>query len=222
MPTLKDPVDKDQKKKEEIKQAEKDEAQNIDNMLKGVTLDDLKTIPKKYAKAIHPFDGYPLKYATIGGKKICISHIVVFNNNKPVFQDPSGINQSITRKDGKEMVVTLLSPPNRTLMDYDVGRNTHIIFDRELTLDDGKVVKWVAFIPSHSVRAQIMFKHNAEKDMVEPDSDFFMFDLDQSARLRRVMDNILKPNRKAERDARAILGESKEELDDIPNREGEE
>jgi hypothetical protein len=218
-----DPVDKGRSEKEAIKQAVKDQTLSVENMLKGVTLEDLRPIPRKYSKAIHPFDGYPLKYATLDGQRVCLTHIVVYDNQKDVFQDPSGVNQSIVGRDGKERRMTLKSPPNRTVMDYDMGgKNTHVIFDRELTLSDGKVVQWVAFVPSHSVRAQLCFNYDSKNDRVDPSKDYFLFDLDQSARLRRIMDNILKPQRKAERDAKAISGESQETLDQIPDPEGDQ
>lgn len=215
MATLVDPVAKDQKAREQKRQDEQNQSLNVDNMIKGLTRGDLKSVPQRFSKAVHPFDGYPLKYAVMGGQKVCVTHIVVFNNQKSLVQDPSGLGISIFGKDGKERVVNLETFPNRLIMDYETGRNTHVCFDRKVTLDDGMELKWVAFVPSHAVRAQLCFKQDKKTGAIMPDPDILLFDPDQAGRLRRVFDNILSPQRRAERDAKAIMGESQESLDDI-------
>ena len=208
MATLQDPVDKNKK-----------EAPVSLPTVKGglsLTLDQLQPISQKYSRAVHPFEGYPLKYEIIDGQKVCLTYLVAYSQTKPVFQDPSGLSQTIVMKGGGEKLVDLQSPPNVMVMDYENRRNTHIIFDREFTLADGQRVKWVGIVPSHSARAQIMFKYDQKTDKVSPNPDFLLFDGEQASRLRRVMENILKPSRKAERDAKAIMGESLESLDTIP------
>jgi hypothetical protein len=221
---MRDPVDLEMKKETLKRQTITDSsALAADNMLQGVTLDSLKPVPRKYSKAAHPFDGYPLKYGTMNGQRVCLTFLVVFNNAKEVFQDPANAKHSIIQKDGSEKIITLKTVPNRVVVDYESGGvNTIVIFDREYTLEDGKTVRYAAVVPSHSCRAQLCFKVDPKNMAISPNEDYFLFDPEQSARLRRVMDNILKPKRKAERDAQAISGESQETLDNIPVEAGQE
>lgn len=191
----------------------------------GARLKDFQRVKPHLSKAVHPFDGYPYEYTKVNGVKICTAFMIAFDPKIQLVQDPSGENLSIIElgKDGKptgkETVVTILSAHSRVVVDYERGgRNTIAIFDNVFETEDG-VKLWYALVPSPSARAQIVFKVNKRTGKVEIDDRYLLLDGRQDGRLRRVMDNILKPARRAERDARAISGESNETLDDIHDAE---
>ena len=188
--------------------------------LSTISRKDIVTIPTKHTKAVHPFEGYPYKYAMVDGRKVNLTWMIGYK--KQPAQDRSGENQSIQvlkqgKPTGEERVVTLKSSHSRLVVDYESGgRNTMAIFDNTLMLEDGDILDNLALVPSPSARAQICFKVEPKTGQVQINDDYFVLDGNQSDRLRRVFENILRPARRAERDAKAIMGESKETLDEIP------
>jgi len=126
---------------------------------------------------------------------------------------------SITdQKTGKEKIVNINSVHNRCVVDYENGGiNIDVCFDRVIELGDGKKLERVAFVKSHSARAQIMFKLDRNGDKIQVDNRYLLLDTDQSSRLRRVFEMIVNPKIKKERLARAISGESDEDIDSIPD-----
>lgn len=208
---------------EQRHQEEREKEENL--KLSSISRKDIVTIPPKHTRAVHPFEGYPVKYAMVEKRKVNLTWIVGYKGIPD--QDPSGVNQSIPvlvngKPTGEENVVTLKSPHSRLVVDYEGGgRNTMAIFDRSLPLDDGEILDNLCVIPSHSARAQICFKVEPKTGKVMIDDRYFLLDGEQADRLRRVYDNILRPARRAERDAKAIMGESNETLDEIPAASGE-
>jgi hypothetical protein len=199
----------------------KNKADAENQKLSTISRKDIVTIPPKHAKAVHPFEGYPVKYAMVEGRKVNMTWIVGWK--KQPTQDRSGENQSIQVLDknhkptGEEKIVTLKSPHSRLVIDYEGGgRNTMAIFDLTLPMDDGEILENLCFVPSPSARAQICFKVEPKTGQVQINEDYFLLDGGQADRLRKVYENILRPAKRAERDAKAIMGESKESLDEIP------
>ncbi len=90
------------------------------------------------------------------------------------------------------------------------------IFDNDYPMEDADILENIALVNSPSARAQICFKIEPKTGRVEINEDYFLLDGGQADRLRRVFENILRPAKRAERDAKAIMGESTESLDDIP------
>jgi hypothetical protein len=210
-----DPATEAQKKRE----GAREKTENA--KLSTISRKDIVTIPTKHTKAVHPFEGYPVKYAMVEGRKVNLTWAIGYK--KIPTQDRSGENQTISTLDakgrptGEEKIVTLKSPHSRVAVDYESGgRNTMAIFDNVFPLEDGDIIENIAIVPSPSARAQICFKVEPKTGQVQINDDYFLLDGGQADRLRRVFENILRPSRRAERDSRAIMGESQETLDDIP------
>jgi hypothetical protein len=198
--------------------------------LSTISRKDIVTIPPKHAKAVHPFEGYPVKYAMVEGRKINLTWLVGYKRQPA--QDRSGENQSIQLMEknkvgkfeptGEERIVTLKSPHSRVVVDYENGgRNTMAIFDRTFPMEDGEILDNLCLVPSPSARAQICFKLEPKTGQVQINEDYFLLDGNQADVLRKVYENILRPAKRAERDAKAIMGESQESLDEIPAVAGE-
>jgi hypothetical protein len=205
-------------------QEAQDEGIGREISIAGLSLDDFKSIPSTAARFVHPFEGYPLgALLDVGKAKVSSTFIVALHPSNNVFQDPSGKNVVVPVHDDKgrktgERTTTIMGYHSRMLPDYEVGgRNTEIVFDRTITFPDGRKLENCAIVPSHSLRAQIMFKiGDAKKGNTEVDKRYVWADQKQVGRLRRVWNAIIKPSLKAERDAQAISGESLETLDEIP------
>jgi len=218
MAKLIDPATEAQQKRGEEKNSEENKK------LSTISRKDIVTIPPKHAKAVHPFEGYPVKYAMVEGRKINLTWLVGYK--KQPAQDRSGENQSIAilkngKPTGESNIVTIKSPHSRLVIDYEGGgRNTMAIFDRTFPTDDGEVIENLCLVPSPSARAQICFKVEPKTGQVQINEDYFLLDGNQADKLRKVFENILRPAKRAERDAKAIMGESAESLDEIPAVEG--
>jgi hypothetical protein len=213
MAKLIDPATEAGKKRDAQKNGEENKK------LSTISRKDIVTIPPKHAKAVHPFEGYPVKYAMVNGRKVNLTWVVGYKRQPA--QDVSGINQSIPimekgKMTGEEKVVTLGSPHSRLVIDYEGGgRNTMAIFDFKLPMEDGELIDNLCLVPSPSARAQICFKLEPKTGQVQINEDYFLLDGNQADKLRKVYENILRPAKRAERDAKAIMGESAENLDDI-------
>lgn len=200
MAKLIDPIEETDKEK----QAE--DAVSSVKSIKDLSFSDLQAIPQKAAQMAHPFDGYPYEKMVIGtdkkGKDIeVISAFLVMLF--PAFQPPqdiSGVGVTIQREkknikgdvtSKKEEIVTIKTNHNVVLVDYDnARRNTDIVFDREFILEDGKKVLG-AVVPSHSLRAQLMFRYDAKKQRVFANEKYVLVDVRQANKLRKVFDIVM-------------------------------
>jgi hypothetical protein len=225
MENLKDPVEA---KAGEIKgKKADDEMKSFD--IGNLSPDDFQPLRQRDAKSPHPFDGYAAKMVKVAtakngpnpkaAKDIMFPHyaLVALNPKEFVFKDPSGDRQSVTdRKTNKERIVDIHAPHNRIVVDYENGgQNTDICFDRTLEMGEGKTMGRCAFIKSHSARAQIMFKLDLRTGAIQIDNRYILLDIGQSSRLRRVFEMIVNPKIQNERLAKAISGESDEDLDEL-------
>lgn len=221
MASLKDPVEEKTGEIQDKKIDEEMKSFDISNL----SLEDFKPLSQRAAASPHPFDGYPVKMVKVGefypeGPKkpkdlMMPSYAVMALNPKEVvFQDPSGKGQTI--RDGKsqnEKIVNIYAPHNRCVVDYENGgTNTDVCFDRSVPLDNGQVLDRCAFVKSHSVRAQIMFKLDRTGERIQIDNRYLLLDTKQDSRLRRVFEMIVNPKVKNELLAKWISGES----EDIP------
>lgn len=222
MANLKDPVAQKTQQIQEKKDDEELKTFDISNL----KLDDFKPLETRAASTPHPFEGYPkkmVKVGTFGLKKskdlmMPAYAVVALNPKEVVPKDPSGRAQSIRdARTGRERIVDIYAPHNRCVVDYDNGGiNVDVCFDREIELDGGHKLERCAFVESHSARAQIMFTLDRTGDRIQVDRRYLLLDTDQSSRLRRVFEIIVNPKIKKERLAKAISGESDEDLDSIP------
>ncbi|MEN6423309.1 MAG: hypothetical protein ABFD76_15320 [Smithella sp.] len=169
------------------------------------TLDNFEPRPVKpeAAKTVRPFDGYPLKAkikvgeTEVSGKikdaLVSASFIVVINPTFQVRQDPSN------RRGIKNY-------HSRSIRDYENQDNVIVVFDREIELKGKKYL--YAVVPQHSVRAQLIFKYDQNKQRIEVCQDYLLLDTDQDSRLKKVFEQIINPKLKVEREASFISGES--------------
>jgi len=186
--------------------AEKEEPENVIKNFNDLTFNDLQAIPARAAKMAHPFDGYPYEKIKIGvdekGKDIMyVSTFIVllFPSFIPP-QDISGENVTILKeiknKKGdiigkEERIVTLKTSHNRVIVDHDAGRiNTSVVFDREFELAEGKKILG-ALVPSHSVRAQLLYRYDAVKQRTFVDERYVLIDIKQQNRLKKVFDIVM-------------------------------
>jgi hypothetical protein len=224
MNKLKDPVEK---KTGEI-QGKKTEEEMKTFDISNLKSEDFQPLQQRAAASPHPFDGYPKKMVKVaetrsrgpkGARDVMMPAyaIIALNPKEVVFQDPSGNNVTIrNKKTGKEKIVNINSVHNRCVVDYEAGGvNTDICFDRTIKLAEGQEMTRCAFVPSHSARAQIMFKLDRSGDKIQVDRRYLLLDVKQAPRLRKVFEMIVNPKIRNERLARAISGESDEDLDAI-------
>lgn len=213
---LKDPAEKVAGKKEE--EQTQDDMSLVD--VSSLTFEDFQPAPATVARTPHPFEGYPYKKVMVDGKEMNATFIIALNPKEVVPQDPSGKGISITEQKGKmkrEVKRDIRSSHSRITRDYEEGGvNRSWVFDREFPLKDGQVFPNCCFIPSHSSRAQIMFKLEKRESRILLDRRYVLPDPKQLNRLRRIFEMIVNPQLRAERLAKGITGESEESLDDMP------
>lgn len=213
---LKDPAEKVSGKKEE--QQTQDDMSSVD--ISELTFEDFQAAPAIVARTPHPFEGYPYKKVMIDGREVNATFIIALNPKEIVPQDPSGKGISITTGQGKakrEVKVDIKSSHSRLVIDYEEGGvNRACTFQGEYPLKDGRVFPNCAYVPSHSCRAQIMFKLDPREGRIMLDRRYVLPDPKQLNRLRRIFEMIVNPQLRAERLAKGITGESEESLDDMP------
>ncbi|MFX0114198.1 MAG: hypothetical protein ACFFB3_06595 [Candidatus Hodarchaeota archaeon] len=195
-----DPVDKDKREREESEDIEQLKMFDIGNL----TMADFHAVKATTAHTPHPFDGYPYPK----GKEAAF--IVGLNPTKYIPQDPSSRNLSMIVK-GKEKKVTIETTHNRVIQDFDKGGiNTDVVFDRKMNLSDGNIL-YYALVPSHSVRAQLIFEYDARAERIKVNPDYLLIDTAQAKRLRRLYEIIINPKLKKEQMSAYISGEREEE-----------
>jgi hypothetical protein len=178
MAKLKDPVSGDKEKE-------------VVPTLENYTLTSVKP---EAAKLRRPFDGYPFKKVSIDGNKIISAFIVAI--------DPDVIR---TRQDpsNRKKVKNYHSP---TIRDYEEQDNMVVTFNREIIIK-GKTY-FYDVVPSHSVRAQLVFKYDPNKKRIEVVPGVLLMDDGQVGRLKQLFEQLINPKLKIEREASFIAGES--------------
>lgn len=177
---------------------------------KGVigTLDEFepKAVRPEAAKPSRPFDGYPFKKKIKVGETtdehgkardamVSATFIMILNPTVQIRQDPS------SRK--------MKNYHSRMIRDYDSQDNIVVVFDREIEIKGKKY--FYAVVPQHSVRAQLVFKYDNNKQRIEVVPDYLLLDSEQEKPLKRVFELLNNPKLKVEREASFIAGESQKD-----------
>lgn len=173
------------------------------------TLDDFepKPVRPEAAKPSRPFDGYPFKkkikvgeYVDSEDRKakdsmISATFIVILNPTVQVRQDTSNRKTK--------------NYHSRMIRDYEAQDNVVVVFDREIEIKGKKY--FYAVVPQHSVRAQLVFKYDNNKQRIEVVPDYLLLDSEQEKPLKRVFELLNNPKLKVEREASFIAGESQKD-----------
>jgi len=172
----------------------------------NLDLSDFKAIPKRAARTPQPFEGYPLKpKVKIGTADISATYIVGLKPTEEPPEDPSGRGRSIFTN-GNERIVNLGTYHSRMIRNPVLDQNMDVVFDRELILKGGGRL-YVAVVPDHYVRAQVIFFYDTKSERIEIDPRYTLLDVDQSSRLRLLFQQIINPKLRLERQARMVSGE---------------
>jgi len=128
-----------------------------------------------------------------------------------VEQDQSNLGRTIKFKTRGgnigEREVDIETTHNRMVPDYESGgKNTDVVFDRELKTDDGHTLK-IAVVKSHSVRAQLIFEMNPNSGKVAVRKMYKLLDGEQVGRLRKLFTILKSKDLKNIKDSRWISGE---------------
>jgi len=219
---VKDPVEDQEKVKEELRQEQDEVILDIDQL----SPEAFAPTPQAAARTPHPFEGYPQPKVKVriihkdgNGREIetektlSLSHLVFLNPGFSVRQDPSGKN--LTRVDqikkenkqtGKLEVVdektvkyNLETYHNVVVRDWENGGedNIDVVFDRIVRLKDGREFR-AAIVPGHSLRAQIVFKTDKKTGRTLANDNYGVPDKGQISRLRRIYEMIFNQANKAE------------------------
>lgn len=209
---LVDPVAEGQQQKEHDEQVEQMKTLSTE----ALSLDDFRPIPVTAARQPHPFEGYPQKKIKIGtyqvrGEKaerdliVSATHIVALNPKQYVHQDPSGKGISMV-VDGQEKIVDIPTSHSRVVRDQ-MGKNTIVVFDREIILEGGRKMARCAICPDHTARAQIVFKVDQGGGKIQVDNRYVLADIDQVGRLRRLFETFHYQQTQSERLAQKFYDE---------------
>jgi len=188
------------------KERQEDSAVSSIKSIGDLSFDDLQAIPQKAADMAHPFDGYPYEKVKIGtdekGKDIEVMSaflVMLFPAFQPP-QDVSGVGVTIRREKKNikgdilsrvEEQVTIKTTHNVIIVDYDNAKvNVDVVFDREFELSGGKKILG-AVVPSHSIRAQLMFEYDPIKKRVFATKKYVLVDVRQANKLRKIFDIVM-------------------------------
>ena len=225
-PKYKDPVEQGEAK-------EKREAQEIEALEKAVdinslSLDDFKAASVADVRSRHPFDGYPERDVVVGeygGKplKIKLSHIVAYTGK--IHSDPSGKRVTLGYPELRNKEGQVIRPSTERMgsikpsmsfraKDYESGGvDIDCVFDRTIKVaaakgsDEMRDLEHVCFVPSPSVRAQLMFRYNSKTERIEANPDMKLADPNQIGRLRRIFEMIINPRIRLEENIRRSFDE---------------
>jgi len=140
----------------------------------NLTADDFKAVPKTAVRFKDEFAGYPFQKVRIDNQDFVSAHIVALSPDYRLPVDPSSPNPV---------------RHSRCIRDFVEGRNTDVVFDRSMMLADGKSL-FYAVVPSHNVRAQLVFRYNNKLKRVEEDTNYRLLDIGQVNRLRSLFDKV--------------------------------
>lgn len=208
-PKLRDPVEGSEIEMAEEMAALEQEVLSIEQLTPGAVMPSA-------ARVTDPFINYPFKWiplvdakgrapkdragtpVLVNGKapQVCVSHIVLHNHLADrIVQDPSNRGKRINYH-------------SRGIRDEVERINVDIVFDRPFKTAKG--IFYGAIVPSHNLRAQLIFNYNtkAADPRVEVDKRYLLLDTDQVSRLRTVFYQIVNPKMRQEQQASFITGET--------------
>ena len=211
----KDPVDEATSAKQERDELAKVEKVGFD--LSKFSMGDVKGVKPGTVRAVHPFEGYTYPMgkdaAFIVHFSDPVSHDLSgdsYTVNKPYKMgeklvmgpyegktlefvqsvDPGYVRELL--KQGKEQRAPLFTFHNRIIYDYEAGQNVDVVFDRSYEMSDG-VLEKCAFVPQHSIRAQLLFRIDDRTGAVKSDPRYKLIDTKQARRLYRIVQMLAKP-----------------------------
>ena len=97
-----------------------------------------------------------------------------------------------TVKTGKVKAASLLTYHNRLIHNYETDMNEDVVFDRDFEMKDG-MVRNCAIVPSHNIRAQLVYSLDERTGSIKVDSRYSLLDRNQASRLLRIMKVINAP-----------------------------
>lgn len=209
---LKDPVEGsgEDTLKEEL------DAMGVEDAAEGFSFlkpDEIGTIKENRVRAPHPFDGYRLgRKITVGDAQISSTFVIVLNQGQEPPTDKSNLGVTVyvggdgsghPRGGGKRKVVDLTTAHTRVVTDRSGSVNETVVFDRDIILSDGQVLK-CAIVKSHAARAQIMFDFDQKRNRIMPNKTYSMADKRQADRLYQMFRAIHYQRTRAEQSAKAF------------------
>lgn len=108
---------------------------------------------------------------------------------------------------GKTEFTSLGTYHSRLIHNYVSGRNEEVVFDREIPVKDG-VLRNAAIVPSHNVRAQLIFEVDGRTGLLKVSQHYSLLDPKQGKRLLKIAQRISRPVRREEELADVVEGSS--------------
>ena len=178
----------------------------------------VEVLPDDAAKALRPFDGYPVKKVKIEmnetdkktGKKVMvpkefnITHWVLHNHlSDPVHQDPSNRKRKTYH--------------SRSILDILGGNSVpNIIMQFSTPVETASGVFMGALVPDPYIRSQLIFTRDKKSGRVMIDKRYMLLDPDQKNRLKQCYFQLIKPQLDNEAAADKITaGEEPESMREV-------
>jgi hypothetical protein len=210
----------------------------LDFALQGLGENEVVAVPARAARTPHPFQNYPLGMDVevydhkrrLKPSQISRTHLIVLRVNDTVrdisnesitheffSKDKQGRDIQLVDQDGrfrhpqveKQVTMSLETFHNRTTVHPATKEHQKWIFDRLVKV--GSRWLWCCVIPSHSARAQIVYRLNRDTKKPEVDPRYLLADQDQIDRLalmfRRVHYQQTRHERLAQSFDREMAGE---------------
>jgi len=194
-PRLTDPV-----VEQETEKMEEDEFETLD-----VSKIKVEVLPESAARALKPFDGYPVKKVTVimtetvKGKKVQVpkvfnlTHWVLHNHlSDPVHQDQSNRKRRTYH--------------NRSILNILQGNsapNESIQFSVPMETANG--IFYGALVPDPYIRSQLIFVRDQKSGRIQVDKRYMLLDMDQKNKLKQCFIQLVQPKIDMERAADAIM-----------------
>jgi hypothetical protein len=180
----------------------------------------VEVLPESAAKAIHPFDGYPVQKIKIDmeerGKKtgkmgfvkkeFRLTDWVLHNHlSDPIHQDPSNKNRKTYH--------------SRSVMDILGGNSVpNVIIQFSTPIKTASGVFFGALVPDPYIRSQIIFTLTKGKNAgrIVVDKRYMLLDPKQDTRLKKCFMNLMRPQQEMEKTADALMaGEQPEVMKEV-------
>jgi hypothetical protein len=182
----------------------------------------VEVLPEQAARAVRPFDGYPLKKVKMEvterspkskkledvKKDFVLTYFVLHNHvGDPVRQDPSN---RVVKTENKGMV-KIKTYHGRSVPDILNGNSANILVQFSTPIKTASGVFYGSYVPDHYIRSQIIFKRHKKTGTAEVDKRYMLLDRDQVGRLKQCFQQVINPAIKMEREADFVSGLSQEE-----------
>lgn len=161
----------------------------------------VEVLPEAAAKVVHPFDGYPVKKLKIPMKKMDESGHFVREKGKVVIE-PKEVNATEWVLHNHHADPIHQDPSNRkaktyhsrSINDLKLGINSpNILVQFSIPIKTANGTYYGAFIPDPYVRCQLIFKKEQKTGVVQVDKRYMLLDPEQSGRLKRCYQQLIRP-----------------------------